>query len=82
MNAFVFVLFLFFGRGPAELDLASSGSSLVTHRAEPKTDSNYDKNELHSSSSGGSLWFRAFNHELLILTAVIIMPELFEYIIN
>lgn len=54
MNAFGFFVFCFliiFGRGPAEFDLASSGSSCVTNRAEPKTDYNYDKKELHAAAA-------------------------------
>lgn len=57
MNAFglFFACFLFiFGRGPAEFDLASSGSSCVTNRAEPKTDYNYDKKELHAAAAAAA----------------------------
>lgn len=48
---FLFVFLFIFGRGPAEFDLASSGSSCVTNRAEPKTDYNYDKKELHAAAA-------------------------------
>lgn len=57
MNAFgLFIYFVcfFFGRGPAEFDLASSGSSCVTNRAEPKTDYNYDKKELHAAAAAAA----------------------------